>query len=338
NNEMAEREFKELHERFFPAFRPSKEEGYITLTTHNNQADLINNQHLQRLDSEPFIYKAIIENDFPEQFYPADAELVLKEGAQVMFLKNDPVSKKYFNGKIGTIKTLEKDKVVVDCNGAFIDVYPEEWENSRYTLNRADGKLEQEVLGTFTQYPLRLAWAITIHKSQGLTFDKVMIDASAAFSSGQVYVALSRCTSLEGIVLLSKIPSSAIYSNSNVIKGQQLLTHKGSLEDRFAGARQLFTHTLLEDIFSFSEACSICDQLEFHIKEHKEKLNADAAAWIAGIRSNINSDKQIGLRFINSIVPLMKEEPIVENNQPLQKRITDASNHFLPRFETYLQS
>src|SRR5207237_7002380 len=116
--------------------------------------------------------------------------------------------------------------VIIECDGAAIKVGPETWENSRYTLNKTDGKLEQEVLGTFTQYPLRLAWAITIHKSQGLTFEKVMIDAAAAFSSGQVYVALSRCTSLDGIVLLSKIPSAAIYSNDNVIKCHYALTHK----------------------------------------------------------------------------------------------------------------
>ncbi len=151
---------------------------------------------------------------------------------------------------------MTKDKIIVDCDGTEIEVGKETWENSRYTLNRADGKLEQETLGTFTQYPLRLAWAITIHKSQGLTFEKVMIDAGAAFSSGQVYVALSRCTSLAGIVLLSKIAPSAIHSNENVIKGQQSLSYKGSLADRFAGARQLFTQQLLEEIFSFSEIVS----------------------------------------------------------------------------------
>ncbi len=134
-----------------------------------------------------------------------------------------------------------------------IAVSRETWENTRYVLDRTDGKLQQETLGSFTQFPLRLAWAITIHKSQGLTFEKVLIDAGAAFSSGQVYVALSRCTSLEGIILLSKIPSAAIYSNDSVIKGQQALTHKGSLAERFNGARQIFTQQLLEEIFSFNE-------------------------------------------------------------------------------------
>ena len=157
--------------------------------------------------------------------------------------------KRYFNGKIGVVKSLDDEEIIVECDGINISVSPETWENSRYIVNGADGKLEQETLGTFTQFPLRLAWAITIHKSQGLTFEKVMIDAGAAFSSGQVYVALSRCTSLSGIVLLSKIPSAAIYCNDNIIKGQQALTHKGSLAERFAGARQIFTQQLLEKFF-----------------------------------------------------------------------------------------
>ena len=133
------------------------------------------------------------------------------------------MSKRYFNGKIGVVKSLNQDEIIVECDGTDISVSMETWENSRYVLDRVDGKLQQETLGTFTQFPLRLAWAITIHKSQGLTFEKVMIDAGAAFSSGQVYVALSRCTNLDGIVLLSKIPAEAIYSNDNVIKGQQTL-------------------------------------------------------------------------------------------------------------------
>ena len=338
NNNMSEEDFAALHNRFIPGFRPANDEGYITLTSHNKQADLINNRELQRLNTVPFIYKAVIENEFAEHLYPAEVELFLKEGAQVMFLKNDLVQKRYFNGKIGKVVSLEKDKVTVDCDGMLIDVCKETWENSRYTLNRTDGKLEQETLGTFTQYPLRLAWAITIHKSQGLTFEKVMIDASAAFSSGQVYVALSRCTSLEGIVLLSRIPSSAIYSNASVVKGQRLLTPKGLLEECFTVARQAFAHQLLEEIFSFNESVSACDQLYFHINEQRDKLNAEALKWINDIKTGFDADKTIGLKFINSIGALMREEAMIENNSALQKRISDAANHFHPRFVARLDS
>ncbi len=335
NNHMDADDFEDLHLRFDPAFRPDRDEKYITLTSHNKQADQINEQELYKLHGQAFIYKAEVEDDFPENMYPVDFELSLKEGAQVMFLKNDLVQRRYYNGKIGVVKELTKDKIIVDCDGTEIEVTKETWDNSRYTLNRGDGKLEQEVLGTFTQYPLRLAWAITIHKSQGLTFEKVMIDAGAAFSSGQVYVALSRCTSLEGIVLLSKIAPSAIHSNENVIKGQQSLAYKGSLPDRFAGARQLFTLQLLEDIFSFAEIISAAEQLVFQIQQYQDKLNKETGPWVHNFRQRIAADKEVGLKFIGHISFLMKEEGIIEQNHALQKRIADAAGHFIPKLESY---
>jgi hypothetical protein len=335
-NSMDADDFEDLHMRYIPNFYADGDDKYITLTSHNNQADNINQQQLNRLNTPPFTYKAIIENDFPESMYPAEANLVLREGAQVMFLKNDGAGKRYFNGKIGIVKSLSKEKVIVDCDGEEIYVGMETWENSRYSLNRTDGKLEQEVLGSFSQYPLRLAWAITIHKSQGLTFEKVMIDAAAAFSSGQVYVALSRCTSLEGIVLLSKIPQSAITSNDNVVKGQQSLQHKGSLAERFAGARQLFTQQILETLFSFNEIEEAAAQLFFQIKQHTDKLNTDALAWIENLQQHFTSNKSIGLKFIGQVAQLMKDEGVIENNAALQKRITDAANHFVPKLEGFL--
>ena len=337
NNHMDADDFEDLHLRYDPTFRPDRDEKYITLTSHNKQADQINEQELYKLNGASFNYKAVVEDDFPENMYPVDFELSLKEGAQVMFLKNDLIQRRYYNGKIGVVKELTKDKIIVDCDGTEIDVGKETWENSRYTLNRADGKLEQETLGTFTQYPLRLAWAITIHKSQGLTFEKVMIDAGAAFSSGQVYVALSRCTSLAGIVLLSKIAPSAIHSNENVIKGQQTLSYKGSLPDRFAGARQLFTQQLLEEIFSFAEVVSEIEQLGFQIHQHLDKLNASSKNWAENFRQLILADKEVGLKFIGHIAFLMKEEAVIENNTGLQKRISDAAHHFIPKLESYIR-
>ncbi len=331
-NNMAEDDFAMLHERFIPGFRPGYDENFITLTSHNKQAELINNSEIQKLLSPSYVYKAEIENEFPENIYPADPALMLKQGAQVMFIKNDVVEKKYFNGKIGVVARLDNEKIVVDCGGIEIDVYRESWENSRYTLNRADAKLQQEVIGTFTQYPLRLAWAITIHKSQGLTFDKVMIDAGAAFSSGQVYVALSRCTSLNGIVLLSKIPTSAIYSNENVVKGQSSLTHKGSLAERFEGARQMFTQQLLEDVFSFSEVENEIDMLQHYINAQNDKLNNTAVTWIVNLQTFFKAEKMNGLKFIRQINALLKEEPIVEKNDGLQLRIAAAANHFINKF------
>ena len=335
NNQMDADDFEDLHLRYDPLFSPMPGEKYITLTSHNKQANEINQQKIENLFTNPFTYKAEIEEDFPEHIFPAEAALVLKEGAQVMFLKNDAVGRRYFNGKIGVVKLLEQNKIVVDCDGVDIEVGKETWENSRYTLNRNDGKLEQETLGTFTQYPLRLAWAITIHKSQGLTFEKVMIDAGASFSSGQVYVALSRCTSLEGIVLLSKLSAATLFSNDHVIKGQQSLTHKGSLAERFTGARQVFTQQLIAEIFSFNEVEIHLALLLHHIIQQQDKLNAGAVSWIENIKQHFISDKAVGLKFIDVVSGIMRDEPVIENNVAAQKRISDAANHFEPKFAVY---
>ena len=337
-NQMDADDFEDLHMRYDPLFSPMPGEKYITLTSHNKQANEINQNKIEVLFTDPFVYKAAIEDDFPEHVFPADAELTLKVGAQVMFLKNDLIAKRYFNGKIGVVQSLEKDKIIVDCDGIEIEVSRETWENTRYTLNKGDGKLEQETLGTFTQYPLRLAWAITIHKSQGLTFEKVMIDAGSSFSSGQVYVALSRCTSLEGIVLLSKLSSSTLFSNENVIKGQQSLTHRGSLAERFKGARQVFTQQLITDIFSFADVEVHIALLWHHITQHQEKLNTEALAWIENIKQHFIADKAVGLKFIDVVNGILKEEAVIENNAAAQKRISDAANHFEPKFSSYLRS
>ena len=332
NNEMSEDDFDDLHNRFVPAFRPDPSEKFITLTSHNNQADLINARELQKLKTDSFTYTATIKDDFPESIYPAESELVLKAGSQVMFLKNDTVEKKYFNGKIGVVKSLTSDEIIVDCDGFEINVGKETWENTRYTVSRQEGKLEQEVIGTFTQFPLRLAWAITIHKSQGLTFEKVMIDAGLAFTSGQVYVALSRCTSLDGIVLLSKIPSTAICSNQNVIIGQKNLTPKGSLAERFEGARQIFTQQLLEEIFSFNDITTVVEVLDFNIKAQREKLNNRAVEWFTDFKNECAALKKVGLNFIYHIGTFLRKEAIIEKNKNLQNRINDAANHFGPKF------
>jgi hypothetical protein len=336
NNTMVAEDFDLLHSRFNPLFQPGVAENFITLTSHNNQADLINQQRLHKLPGPDFTFTAEISGDFPESMYPAEFELKLKKGAQVMFLKNDLVQKRYFNGKIGIITALEKDKITVCCDDTDIDVRPEEWINSRYALNRADGKLEQETLGTFTQYPLRLAWAITIHKSQGLTFEKVMIDAAGAFSSGQVYVALSRCTSLDGIVLLSKIPLSAISNNDKVRQGEQSMVHRGLLPERFFLARKLFTQQLLEEIFSFGGLAAKSSQLTAIISEHKTRLNEKALAWVDTFTALIDAEKMVGVKFMRLIETLIKNSDTIENNPVLLKRISDAANHFTPRLENLL--
>ena len=203
NNEMDESGMEILDSRFQPAFRRSKDDGYIILTTHNRKADTTNSEELQKINERTYSYTAKIEGDFSEKAYPPDEQLLLKIGAQVMFIKNDLEKvRRYFNGKIGTVTRIEDDKIFVLCKNETdeIEVKKETWENIRYSVNKTTRQMEEDVLGSFTQYPLRLAWAITIHKSQGLTFEKAIIDAGEAFAPGQVYVALSRCTSLGGMI------------------------------------------------------------------------------------------------------------------------------------------
>jgi uncharacterized protein YpbB len=337
NNQMEAEDYEELNNRFIPGFQPALEEKFITLTSHNNQADSINQSKLKNLPAPGYIFKAKIEGDFPENIYPADASLLLKEGTQVMFIKNDNVSKRYFNGKIGIVSSLDHDKITVNCEGEEIEVTQESWENVRYTLNRSDEKLEQQVMGRFFQYPLRLAWAITIHKSQGLTFERVMIDAASAFSSGQVYVALSRCTSLGGIVLLSKIPPTAIYSNEQVVAAHSELVPKGSLAERFQGARQVFTLQLLSEILLMDDLQRLVNWLQSTIEKHKDKLTEDTTDWLFQLDAQLKKEKNFAERFLNSIPIFLREEPIIENNLPLQKRIQDAARYFLPLLQNMKQ-
>lgn len=333
NNYMDKDDFEELNNRYIPNFHPSAEEKFITLTSHNAQADTINAVKLQKLNTTSFVYKARIEGDFPDNIFPAEQELLLKEGTQVMFIKNDVVSRKYFNGKIGMVSSLSNDKIIVNCDGEEIEVGEEVWENTRYTLNRADEKLEQQVLGRFFQYPLRLAWAITIHKSQGLTFDKVMIDAASSFSSGQVYVALSRCTSLGGIVLLSKIPSSAIQSNEQVVAAHSSLVPRGSLAERFEGARQVFTLQLLSEIFLLEEVDTAIRFLKYAVNKNNDKLNVDALDWVSSFAEEISKLKATAEKFIGQAQQLMREISVIENNQVLQQRVQAAAGYFLPLLE-----
>jgi hypothetical protein len=221
NNSLSSEGISLLKSRYFPEFIPQAEENYITLTTHNYSADSINNTELDKLKSPIHEFHAVIKGNFPENAYPIDEVLELKEGAKVMFIKNDiETPRRFYNGKIGVIISIDGDQITVECPGDRdeIIVTPLIWENIQYNTNPENNTIEEKIIGTFEQIPLRLAWAITIHKSQGLTFDKAIIDAGNAFSPGQVYVALSRCRSLEGIVLKSRVNYESIRVDDQVVQ------------------------------------------------------------------------------------------------------------------------
>ncbi|QIK54402.1 AAA family ATPase [Dysgonomonas sp. HDW5B] len=208
-----------LNKRYNPSFKLTEENRYIVLCTHNYKADKINNDELARLTAKAVSFSGKISGDFAENSLPTDFNLLLKVGAQVMFVKNDAGEKRrYYNGKLAVVSFLSEKKIIVRFeNGHEMELEEETWRNVRYSLNEDSGDIQEEELGAFTQYPIRLAWAITIHKSQGLTFDRVVIDAGHAFAAGQVYVALSRCTSLNGIVLFSRITADSIRTDEGAI-------------------------------------------------------------------------------------------------------------------------
>lgn len=250
-----------LNSRYCPGFVPPPDEGYIRLTTHNHIADEYNSRQLSLIDDQAHSFEAEVSGNFPESSYPVDFRLELKAGAQVMFVKNDPSSdKRYYNGKIGIVTDFYEEYIMVQCPGEDekIAVEPLEWENSRYVINEQTQEMESEVIGIFRQYPLRLAWAITIHKSQGLTFDKAIIDAASAFASGQVYVALSRCRTLEGMVLATPLRQDAVITDLRVedyIEGQEAAAVRSL--SRLDSIKEEYYKELLGELFDFNELASL---------------------------------------------------------------------------------
>ena len=250
-----------LNQRYDPNFIPSSDEGYIRLTTHNNIANSYNEQQLDMIDEPIHCFDAVIDGNFPEYSYPTEARLELKVGAQVMFVKNDPsAERRYFNGKIGVVTDFYEEYILVQCPGDDdkIAVEPLEWENCRYVINEQTQEMETEVVGIFKQYPLRLAWAITIHKSQGLTFDKAIIDAASSFASGQVYVALSRCRTLEGMVLATPLRQDAVITDHRVddyIDGQEEAAQRSVV--RLESIKEEYYKELLGELFDFKELASL---------------------------------------------------------------------------------
>jgi PIF1-like helicase/Helix-turn-helix domain len=242
----------------------------ITLTTHNYKADEINQKELQNLKTQAHFFNAHLEGEFPESMYPVLPRLELKEGAQIMFVRNDNIDKKYFNGKLATVKKIVDDEVWVEMAESHqrYQLKRERWENKKYTVQEGDQDLSEEVIGGFEQYPIKLAWAITVHKSQGLTFDKAIIDVGQAFADGQVYVALSRLRTLEGLVLRTPINTSAISTDREVVTFVQNNHRPHELGQVMKISQQQFIRQLLTKTFDFA---GLVKDIRYVQKEHVEE-------------------------------------------------------------------
>ena len=269
NNEISKEDMQALQPYIRPSFRPQHNDGYITLTTHNYKADQINAAAFASIKGKEFHYQAQVKGDFPEYLYPLDVQLSLKVGAQVMFVKNDlEVPKCYYNGKIGEVVYLSEEEIRVKLadEDTVIEVSTYEWENVRYKSKSESEEIEQEVLGTFIQYPLRLAWAITVHKSQGLTFDKAVIDLEDVFTSGQAYVALSRLRSLDGLVLLSPFQDKELHTSSDIVNYATQKAAPESLEGILSEDKKEFLEKELLRAFSWFE---VATQWKIHANSYK---------------------------------------------------------------------
>ena len=244
----------ELNSRYLPNFQPKREEGYIRLVTHNVQAQRINDRELESLPGRSFAFRARIEGKFPEYLYPTDELLELKQGAQVMFVKNDTSGEhRYYNGMIAEVTALSVGGIEVrrKDGGAPFLLQEEAWTNARYALDEETKEIHEEIDGSFHQFPVKLAWAITIHKSQGLTFDRAIVDASGSFAHGQTYVALSRCRTLEGLVLSAPIPARAIINDAAVETFTEQARRTMPDEACFRSLRQAYFLELLQGLFDF---------------------------------------------------------------------------------------
>ncbi len=332
NNRMDADCMRLLNTRFKPDFKPKDNEGYITLTTHNYQADQINESKLEAIKEKPLKFKAVVHGTFPENTYPTKEELELKVGAQVMFVKNDPNPEKaFFNGKIGRLVDYDEDEgtLTVESEGEHITVPRLKWQNMEYTINPENQEIEENEIGSFTQIPLRLAWAVTIHKSQGLTFDKVIVDAGQAFAHGQVYVALSRCTSLEGLVLKTHITSNALVNDYSVDQFVEHIPEKEPTQEKVDALRHDYELETMLELINFDSIYKDFGKLMKVIYDNDTLFEHSLIQDLSQRRNKIHEELcSVGIKFESQIRNLHDKAPSCEQNPTLQERLTKGVAYF----------
>lgn len=328
NNCCSSSDLEVLHKYYKPGFSPDKNDHFITLTSHNEKADAINQRELAKLPGKAFTFEATISGEFYEKSFPAEKMLTLKEGAQVMFIKNDKGDlRRYFNGKIGTVRSIN-EKINIQFPGEDdLDLEVEKWQNIKYKYDQEKDKLEEEEQGTFTQFPIRLAWAITIHKSQGLTFDRAIIDAGASFAAGQVYVSLSRLTSLEGLVLYSRIEPNCISTDERVIAFVKNEISEDLLDQTLEDEQRLYIRYSLLQIFDLQKVITITHD---HLNSYAHRQipeKESSVTWARTLTENVLALEKIAFSFRKQLEQLFES---CENDgyRTLQKRVASAAGYF----------
>ena len=336
-NKADDEVLNELNKRYQRDFQPPKEEGYIRLTTHNNQAQRINDRELASLPGKAYSFRAEVKDDFPEYSYPADEVLTIKEGAQIMFLKNDVSSeKRYYNGMIGEVVTVNETGMFVrgkDSEHEF-QLLQEEWGNYKYVLNEETKEITEEIAGVFRQYPIRLAWAITIHKSQGLTFERAIIDARNSFAHGQTYVALSRCKTLDGMVLESPLRREAIISDSVVDNFTKAVERNKPGNKQLNDMQKAYFFDLLSDLFNFYSIEQAYKRLLRMMDEDLYRLFPKQLAEYKALEPHMKERiVEVARRFRNQYTRLINESEDYAGNQELQERIRSGAGYFRKELE-----
>ncbi len=332
NNSISGNSLQKLNQRYIPGFVPRDDEGYITLTTHNEQADRINIDKLTQINRKSHIFEAEIEGDFSEYAYPTHYQLQLKVGAQVMFIKNDSSpEKRYYNGKIGKIIGFEDEEVIIQCPDDTNKIYAgnETWENISYSIDPETKKITEHVKGSFSQIPLRLAWAITIHKSQGLTFDKAIIDVSFSFAHGQTYVALSRCKTLEGIVLNNPIQKQSIIQDQRVSGFSKEIEDNLPDENTLSLSQKEFQLNLLKELFDYRQFTYPLNRFAKITYQNHSVLKGELEEPVRKLKASISNLIQVGKSFQSQLKTLSTDVLFPEKDKTISGRISKATHYFI---------
>ena len=326
----------ELNQRCIKNFVPGKDQGYITLTTHNNSADATNHARLKDLPGKEYRFCATITGEFPDHIHPTPETLVFKIGAQVMFLRNDPSpERRFYNGKIGNVVSISNEQIHILCPDETdeIVVDPVEWENIKYTANPETKEIQEEVIGKFRQFPLKLAWAITIHKSQGLTFERAVIDAKSAFTHGQIYVALSRCKNLKGMVLSSPLPSHGIEPDKAVLGYLEDARQNPPSEAGLTHAKIDFQQSLLLDCFDFRSLYNRLNYLARILLGNAGLVQMSGGIDFQDLQKEAGENIfSVGEKFSLQLRSIFKDNVVPESDDHINERTAKASGWFQEKF------